>query len=330
MQPQTPISRSWPPYPSKPILGAVLDISRLDTRALKPSPSVFQLAGLMRQLTTDFMPLAEEKGLKLTIIPSTLTVNTDRNLLRRLVQNLVSNAIKYTPSGRVLVGVRRRGELLELQVIDTGIGIASDKLNTVFREFTRLEEGVRQAQGLGLGLSIVDRIARVLNLEIRLDSQIDGGTRFSVIIPISSSQANATDVPARPAAIQQTMLEGLRVLCIDNDPRILDGMRRLLEGWGCVVSTATGSSSLPDFSDSAPNIILADYHLDNEVGLDVILALRGRYGETIPAILITADRSNEVRAEAEALTAMVLNKPLRPASLRTLLMRCRQMLAAAE
>ncbi|MEQ9246384.1 MAG: response regulator, partial [Nitratireductor sp.] len=161
-------------------------------------------------------------------------------------------------------------------------------------------------------------------------SEIHGGTRFSVIFPTSSTPAKEVERPARPAAVQQTMLEGLRVLCIDNDPRILDGMRRLLEGWGCAVSTATGSATLPDFSGGAPNIILADYHLDNEVGLDVIAALRARYGETIPAILITADRSNEVRAEAEALTAMVLNKPLRPASLRTLLMRCRQMLAAAE
>lgn len=312
------------------ILGAVLDISRLDTGALKPAPSVFQLDGLLRQISTDFMPLADEKGLDLTIVPSTLTVNTDRNLLRRLVQNLVSNAIKYTPSGRVLVGVRRRGSLLELQVIDTGIGIATDKLNTVFREFTRLEEGVRQAQGLGLGLSIVDRIARVLNLEIRLDSESQQGTRFSVIIPVSATPAKPAEQPKPSAAVPQAMLEGLRVLCIDNDPRILDGMRRLLEGWGCTVLTATGSVTLPDLSHTQPNIILADYHLDNEVGLDVIAALRARYGDAIPAILITADRSNEVRAQAEALTAMVLSKPLRPASLRTLLTRCRQMLAAAE
>src|SRR5690606_30262225 len=152
------------------ILGAVLDISRLDAGALKPSASVFGLGGLLRQIETDFQPLAAEKGLRLAIVPSSVAIRTDRNLFRRLVQNLVSNAIKYTREGRILVGVRRRGELVELQVIDTGIGIAGDQLNAVFREFTRLEEGMREAQGLGLGLSIVDRIARVLRLEIRLSS----------------------------------------------------------------------------------------------------------------------------------------------------------------
>src|SRR5690606_19827926 len=144
------------------ILSAVLDISRLDTGAMKPAESVFRLDALLRQIETDFQPLAAAKNLNLTIVPSSLAVETDRNLFRRLVQNLVSNAIKYTRNGRVLVGVRRRGELLELQVWDTGIGIGEDKLNTVFREFTRLEDGAKEAQGLGLGLSIVDRIARVL------------------------------------------------------------------------------------------------------------------------------------------------------------------------
>ena len=151
-------------------LGAVLDISRLDAGAMKPDETAFSLDGLLRQIGKDFRPLAAEKKLELTIMASSLAVMTDRNLLRRLIQNLVSNAIKYTRTGRILVGVRRRGDLAEIQVIDTGIGIAGDKLNTVFREFTRLDEGAREAEGLGLGLSIVDRIARVLRLEIRIFS----------------------------------------------------------------------------------------------------------------------------------------------------------------
>lgn len=312
------------------ILGAVLDISRLDTGALKPSQSVFKLDELLRQISTDFQPLAAEKGLRLTIVPSSLAVNTDRNLLRRLVQNLVSNAIKYTPEGHVLVGVRRRGALVELQVLDTGIGIADDKLNTVFHEFTRLDEGMRQAQGLGLGLSIVDRIARVLRLEIQLSSQCEKGTRFSVIMPRSNAPAAKPPAPARPPGARQIMLDGLNVICIDNDARILDGMSRLLEGWGCAVRTATGSAVLPDMTASPPDVILADYHLNGENGLDMIAALRSRYGKDIPAILITADRSNEVRAQAEGLDALIVNKPLRPASLRTLLTRCRQMLEAVD
>ena len=144
------------------ILGAVLDISRLDAGAMKPAETVFRLDGLLRQIGTDFQPMAAEKKLELTIVPSSLVVQTDRNLFRRLIQNLVSNAVKYTRTGRILVGVRRRGELAEIQVFDTGIGIPIDKLSSVFGEFTRLEEGAHEAQGLGLGLSIVDRIARVL------------------------------------------------------------------------------------------------------------------------------------------------------------------------
>ncbi|WP_309083443.1 PAS domain-containing hybrid sensor histidine kinase/response regulator [Chelativorans sp.] len=309
------------------ILGAVLDISRLDTGALKPSESVFRLDGLLAQIKTDFQPLAAEKGLGLTILPSSIAVRTDRNLFRRLVQNLVSNAIKYTRQGRVLVGIRRRGELVELQVIDTGIGIAGDHLNTVFREFTRLEEGMREAQGLGLGLSIVDRIARVLRLEIRLHSEPGKGTRFSVILPVSTALPDA--VPEQPAPLLRpnVMLAGLYVLCIDNDEQILDGMRLLLEGWGCRVRTATAA---PEFLSPAdrPDLILADYHLDRENGISVIGRLRRAWGAEIPAVLITADRTSEVRAAAESVGVTVLNKPLKPAALRALLMRYRQVLAA--
>ncbi len=312
------------------ILGAVLDISRLDTGALKPTISAFRLEPLLKQLDTDFKPLAAEKGLKLTIMPTSLAVETDRNLLRRLVQNLVSNAIKYTPRGRVLVGVRRRGELLELQVLDTGIGIPEDQLNTVFREFTRLDEGMRQAQGLGLGLSIVDRIARVLRLEIRLFSLRGRGTRFSVFLPAAEAPAQLIQVPSTASGALRAMLNGLDVLCVDNDPRILDGMQQLLEGWGCRVRTATGSQTLPKAGEAAPGVILADYHLNNEDGLAIIGELRKRHGAEIPAILITADRSNEVRAAADELNVLILNKPLKPAALRTLLMRCRQMKEAAE
>ena len=314
------------------ILGAVLDISRLDAGAMKPSETVFQLGGLLRQIGTDFMPLAAEKKLDLRIVPSSVAVDTDRSLLRRLVQNLVSNAIKYTRSGRVLVGVRRRGELVELQVIDTGIGIAPEKLSTVFREFTRLEEGAREAEGLGLGLSIVDRIARVLKLEIRISSHKGKGTRFSVILPATAASEPSATVEPRSEVQADVALGGLAVFCMDNDPRILDGMRLLLERWGCQAFTFTGSlaidrqrSTLP-----APDIVLADYHLDQENGLDAIRRLRSTYGAELAAVLVTADRSGEVRVAANAMDVPILNKPVKPAALRSMLMRARRMAQAAE
>lgn len=311
------------------ILGAVLDISRLDAGAMKPVETVFRLDGLLRQIGTDFQPLAAAKNLELVIVPSSLTVATDRNLLRRLVQNLVSNAIKYTRSGRVLVGVRRRGELAEIQVFDTGIGIPIDKLSSVFGEFTRLEEGAREAQGLGLGLSIVDRIARVLRLELQIDSGRGKGTRFSVVLPVTRAEPLPIEVSRRsvqPAAA----LSGMTVLCIDNDARILDGMRLLLEGWGCAVEGHAGSASVENADPRfRPDVILADYHLDRETGLEAVARLRERFGAATPAVLITADRTNEVRQAAEAMDVAVLNKPLKPAALRLLMTRLRRMTPAA-
>jgi signal transduction histidine kinase/CheY-like chemotaxis protein len=312
------------------ILGAVLDISRLDAGAMKPDETTFRLDSLLQQIATDFQPMASAKNLELTIVPSSLSVRTGRNLFRRLIQNLVSNAIKYTRQGRVLVGVRRRGDLLEIQVIDTGIGIAGSKLNTVFREFTRLDEGAREAEGLGLGLSIVDRIARVLQLEIRIFSNEGKGTRFSVILPIAADVQPEPLVADAPPVRSIMSLAGLNVLCIDNDVRILEGMRLLLEGWGCNVAAFSGWQAFQaaHASASTPDVILADYHLDGENGLDLINKLRRLYRAEIPAMLVTADRSSEVRSAAEALDIAVINKPLKPAVLRTMMARARPMASA--
>jgi len=310
------------------ILGAVLDISRLDAGAMKPSETVFEIGPLLKQIGTDFSPMAQEKRLSLTIVPSSLRIRTDRNLLRRLIQNLVSNAIKYTRQGRILVGVRRQGDLAEIQVLDTGIGIAANELNKVFHEFTRLEGGKREAQGLGLGLSIVDRLARVLHAELRIRSDAGSGTRFSVLLPVTTAAA-LTPVQAASAPAKAAYgLAGIRVLCIDNDPRILDGMRLLLEGWGCIVETVPGSADIA--ASMRPDILLADYHLDGETGLAAIAKARAAFGVELAAILVTADRSLEVKAAAATLDVPVLNKPVKPAALRSAMARVRRVAEAAE
>lgn len=304
------------------ILSALLDISRLDTGALKPELSLFRLDRLMQQLATDFSPLAANKGLSLRVVPSSLSVCCDRNLLRRLLQNLISNSVKYSRSGKILMGVRRRGAHLEIKIADTGIGIAPDKQKLVFREFYRADEGISQADGLGLGLSIVDRIARVLGLTIELHSEHGKGTCFSIIMPVSSQQAEEPVQIQSHTARRGNALCEMRVLCIDNDPLILDGMRILLSGWGCDMTLIRDGAQLKEWcshNTRVPDIIVADYHLNRENGLDMIGYIREIFKATIPAVLVTADRSKEVKTRTQEDNVHVLNKPLKPAALRALL-----------
>jgi Na+/proline symporter/signal transduction histidine kinase/ActR/RegA family two-component response regulator len=301
------------------ILGAVLDISRLDTGAMKPHMTTLDLDDFLRRIETDYQPLAHAQGLTLKVLPSRLRVKSDPTLLRRLVQNLVSNAVKYTVEGKVLVGVRRRGAEAWIEVYDTGIGIPASKFKTVFKEFSRLDEGARTASGLGLGLSIVDRIARVLNHKVELQSTPGKGTLFRVRIPLDLS-ANVPQATPKASRVRiDRKLDGLKVLCIDNEDSILDGMRALLGGWGCMVDTAASLSDCLSVT-TRPDIIIADYHLGDGTGLDAIAALRQAYG-AVPAVLITADRTVDVRAEADRAGAIMLNKPVKPAALRAALTR---------
>jgi signal transduction histidine kinase/CheY-like chemotaxis protein len=314
------------------ILGALLDISRLDTGAMKPEVSTFRISEIFGQLNVEFAPLAAEKGLKLTFVPSSLAVRTDRRLLRRLLQNLVSNAIKYTPSGRVLVGCRRRGGLLRIEVIDTGLGIPQAKQRVIFQEFQRLEQGARVARGLGLGLSIVERIARVLDLKVALRSTSGKGATFFLDIPIATGLPDATTLrPELP--VPATPLEGVVVLCIENEPQVLAGMDALLSGWGCQVLTSpdvAGATEAIKRSGVRPDALLVDYHLDEGNGIDAITTLRKQLGEEIPAALVTADRSPAVRDEARSKDIQVFNKPVKPAALRAFLAQWRVVRPAAE
>ncbi len=314
------------------IFGALLDISRLDTGAMRPEFASFRVDELMRQIELEFSPLATAKGLALTFVPCSAVVRADRRLLRRLIQNLVSNAIKYTPVGRVLVGCRRRGENLRIDVYDTGLGIPDGKQRAIFEEFHRLDEGAKIARGLGLGLSIVERVARVLACTVEVDSRLGQGSHFAVSVP--RSNAVPIELPARDEArVDASQLAGMTALCIDNEPAVLDGMEALLQGWGCeVIKAPDRASALVAIEASAaiPNGFLVDYHLDQGNGLDAIAALRRRCGE-LPAILITADRSPEVRDGARAQGIQVLYKPIKPAALRALLAQWRVLrVAAAE
>jgi Na+/proline symporter/signal transduction histidine kinase len=314
------------------ILGALLDISRLDTGAMQPELSSFRIDELLAQLEVEFAPLAAEKGLKLTYVPSSLAVRSDRRLLRRVLQNLVSNAIKYTPAGRVLVGCRRAGKKLRIEVIDTGLGIAANKQKIIFKEFQRLDQGARVARGLGLGLSIVERIARILDHKLTLRSSAGRGATFTITVPVVAAAAVGKSArPAPPPAL--IPLEGIVVLCIENDPQVLAGMRALLSSWGCQVLIAAdlkAAAAVIGASGTRPDVLLVDYHLDDGNGIDAIAALRGPLGDTLPAALVTADRSPQVRDRARAQDIGVMHKPLKPAALRAFLSQWRVARPAAE
>jgi Na+/proline symporter/signal transduction histidine kinase len=314
------------------ILSALLDISRLDTGALKPEIGSFRIDEILRQLEVEFAPLARAKGLELVFVASSLAVRSDRRLLRRLLQNLISNAVKYTPKGRVLVGCRREAKRLRIDVHDTGLGIPHSKKKAIFKEFHRLDQGAKIARGLGLGLSIVERIARVLGHKVDLKSVPGRGSHFSVEVPLAA--ALPSDARARePQRVDAGQLAGMSVLCIDNDSQILDGMETLLGGWGCTVyKAADAKSAVSELAEAKanPHSLLVDYHLDDGNGIDAIVQLRWRFGADLPAILITADRSPRVREDARARNIQVLNKPVKPAALRALLAQWRVHRVAAE
>lgn len=313
------------------IIGAVLDISRLDTGKFQTSISVFRLEDIFNPLRNEFEAVAREKDLQFTIIPTSITVRSDRRLLRRLLQNLISNALKYTENGRVLVGCRRQGEMVSVDVYDTGIGIPQPQQQLIFREFQRLDEGIKTAKGLGLGLSIVERIAQVLGHDVQIASQTGQGTQFSVTLPMAAA-VPATPV-RKPLAAMRHSLEGLTVLAIDNEPKILSGMRTLLGGWECDVLTAESPEAALDKireSGKTPQILLVDYHLDEGNGIDAVVQLRWKIGMDLPAVLITADRTPAVRKEARSKNIELLNKPVKPAALRALLTQVSLHATAAE
>jgi len=315
------------------IFGALLDISRLDAGAMKPEIVDFHIDELMRQLDVEFRPLAREKGLDLVFVPSSLTVRSDRRLLRRLLQNLVSNAVKYTPGGRVLIGCRRRSHRLRIDIYDTGLGIPNEKRREIFKEFHRLDQGAKVARGLGLGLSIVERIARVLDHKVTVKSALGRGSHFSVLVPQGAALPRVTQ-RSDPVRGELAQLADMAIVCVDNEMNILDGMDALLGGWRCRVLKAPDLQSAVATvreAKTAPAGLLVDYHLDDGNGIDAIGELRRCFGADLPAILITADRSRHVREDARAQNIQVLHKPIKPAALRALIAQWRvQRVAAAE
>ncbi len=304
------------------ILSALLDISRLDSGVMKPEFKIFPIKKLLDQLKVEFTPLAKEKDLKLVIRAQDVHVRSDRKLLRRMLQNLISNAIKYTEEGTILVGCRVRGEQLKIEVYDTGPGIPVAQQSIIFKEFERLDGSASKARGLGLGLSIVQRIAIVLRHKIEVKSNLDRGSVFSIAMPISDGAVSLEPRFSPGHVFRAQKIAGTKVLCVDNETDILKGMESLLSGWKCIVRTAHSTEeaiakALND--EGVPDIILADFHLGEEIGLDAIKDICKALNRDIPAIVITADHSASVAQLVRKQGVKILRKPLRPAQLRALM-----------
>jgi CheY-like chemotaxis protein/anti-sigma regulatory factor (Ser/Thr protein kinase) len=297
---------------------------------MEPKPRNFRVSEMFDALETQFAQTFSEQGLRLRFVRTSLTVHSDPSLLRRILQNFISNARRYTREGGVLVGCRRQGDHVSIQVIDTGVGIAESDQKAVFQEFHRLSDGAeRTKRGLGLGLAIVDRIARLLGHEITLRSQLGKGSCFEVLVPRATGAVAVTSAQQTGDSRRASSLDGQTILCVDNEEEILDGMQGLLSRWGAAPIVAVGRAEALDAMEKLkeeqghwPALLLVDYHLDDDVtGLDVIAALRERADEHLPAVILTADYSNKVADLVHSAGHAMLRKPVKPAALRALINR---------
>jgi PAS domain S-box-containing protein len=303
------------------LLTDLLDISKLDQAAVKPDIALYRLDELLAPLVSEFQSVAEAAGLNLRVHMGDFAVHTDLRLMTRIMRNFLSNAFRYTDQGSILLGARRRGDCLRLEVWDTGRGIAADRLESIFLEFNQLDVGrAADRKGVGLGLAIVERIAKILDYRVQVHSLPGRGSMFSIDVPISRE----VPLPISQVAPQSgagNPLPGRRLLVLDNELSILESMSALLGQWGCEVVTATDEpGALKALQGLAPELILADFHLDHGViGCEVVRHLREHFAQSIPAVIITADRSDQCRRSLQKLGAPLLNKPVKPGKLRAVL-----------
>lgn len=304
------------------ILNSLLDIARLESGTLPTRVRDFALAPLLETLAREFGMLAEERGLSLACVPTGAIVRSDEALLRRILQNFLSNAIRYTPRGRVLLGVRRRGGQVRIEVHDQGPGIPESLQSEIFEEFRRLNDGVVNDRGAGLGLAIVERIGRVLGHRIGLRSRLGHGSVFWVEVPRGVANAATTQAsPVLDDIDDGSPLRGRRVWCVDDDPRVCEATRALLLRWECDVDLASGpdDAMAAAVRDQAPDLLLLDVRLGDTDGPTLYARLCERWGHAPPVILVTAERDEALRALALERGWGFLAKPVKPAALRALM-----------
>jgi signal transduction histidine kinase/CheY-like chemotaxis protein len=298
------------------LLTTLLDMSRLEAGGLMPEPRAFPLAEVLEPLVDQFRVMAAERGLRLRFVPTRAWVRSDPQLLRRVLQNFLANALRYTEHGSVLLGVRPQGDGLRITVHDTGPGIDAGQREAIFEEFRRGDDA--PGQGLGLGLAIAERIAGLLGSELHLRSEPGRGSAFAIDVPRAAA--------SHPQRATTRGLSGLRVLVVDNEAPALEALRGVLAGWGCeVVAVGDGDAAHAALSAQSCALWVFDYHLD---GGDDGVALHARLGAAfgaVPCLILSADQTGVVRSAAQEAGLPLLVKPLRPLALKSVLDR---MLAA--
>ena len=307
------------------LLTMLLEMTKLESGNLQPHKKDVALWDILAPLNASFTLLAKEQGLQFSMQPTQVVVHTDQKILLRILQNLLSNAVRYTPQGKVLCGIRRKSEnRIELQVWDTGRGIPPEKFNEIFMEFKQLDQHDHNP-GLGLGLAIVDRMCRLLDIPIRLESHLNRGTCFALSLPVSAWRSPALTRQRQTSDSSQWSLpDNTHVLLLDDDPAIRDALSSLLREWGAYVTACATTREALEV-DRRPDLLLIDYHLtdqhlsDQQVGTDAIELIRARWASDIVAILSTADPNETIREQVIEVGAHFLPKPVKQAALKRLL-----------
>ena len=307
------------------LLKGLLDISRLDHSHVEAVPVRLPLGPLMEDLVDEALPMAQAAGLSVRLAPTQLAVLADPDFLKSILRNLISNARRYTQSGGVLVGARLRGDAVRIEVHDTGPGIPADRLERIFEEFRRYEDsdntGIR---GAGLGLSVVRRLAGLMGASIDVQSTPGRGSVFSVTVPKAELHRRPRRMQSAPVEPADRDLVGLRVLFVDDEPAIVDGMSRLLKGWECQATCVrTPEEALAAMQSAQFDAVIADLNLgDGQNGLDLLLGLRKRLAHAGNVLLLTAATSTAESSSARTAGIAILHKPSNPADIRKFLKDC--------
>lgn len=304
------------------LLGALLQIGQLDAGQIVPRISTFQLSQIFERIGLQFQHQAQEKGLRLKLVPTRGAVVSDKALLERILTNLVANAIRYTDVGGIVVGCRRSGQSVRIEVRDTGRGIAPENLERIFQEFYQVPDERRvKRRGLGLGLNIVQRVAALLGHEIKVRSTVGRGSIFSFEVPVGDIWQSDAVAPE----ISETVggeFAGISVLLIEDDEVLRQAMKELLERWGLKVCAVHSEDEVRrHLADSGeiPQLIIADYSLRGQIGTAVVRNIRNAVGTEIPAVIVTADIDPKVVAEIAESGLPVLIKPVSPPRLRVMM-----------